>query len=407
MNILYVLGLRAYKFLLLIVSNFNTKAAFWINGRKNWEGKLIEATKNWRESFWIHCASLGEFEQGRPVIEEIKKRYPDLKIIVTFFSPSGYEVRKNYDKADYVCYLPIDTRANAKRFVQLANPKYAVFVKYEFWRNYLDELHKNNVKTFLISSIFREDQAFFKWYGGWYRKLLFKFDHIFVQNKLSVELLNSIKVSEVSLSGDTRFDRVYDLVKNHTELESAKLFKDDKKLIVAGSTWPKDEELIIEFINKNNDYKYIIAAHEVSEKSVERIVSKLEKKHVLWTKMTDDKLKKADVLIVNTMGVLSKLYYYGELAYIGGGFGVGIHNTLEAATYGLPLMFGPNYRKFQEAKDLISFGGAVSVSDYEELEQAANTFLKDTVRINISNKIKTYVNSNIGISASIVDYVFK
>ncbi len=326
MVFVYNLGILIYQFIVTAVSPFNRKAKLWKKGRKKWQSRLLIV--------WFHCASLGEFEQGRPVIEAFREKYSDIKILLTFFSPSGYEIRKNYPKADYIFYLPLDTRRNAIKFIETVNPIATIFVKYEFWYHYLKQLKKRNIPTYIISAIFREDQVFFKPYGNWYRTFLSNFEHLFVQNEKSQELLASIGISNVTIAGDTRFDRVMTNAQAAKTIPLLEQFVLNSKVLVAGSTWQKDEEIIIEYLKKNPyNLKLIIAPHEINPQNIEKFRAKLSVKSMLYTNPDETDLADTQVLIIDTIGILSSVYRYGTIAYIGGGFGVGIHNTLEAAVY--------------------------------------------------------------------------
>lgn len=318
---------------------------------------------------WFHASSLGEFEQGRPMMEKIKAEHPGYKILLTFFSPSGYEVRKNYNGADVVCYLPFDTPYRVKKFVNLANPVMAVFIKYEFWGNYLCELKHRKIPVYIISAIFRPDQLFFQWYGISYRKILTRFNHLFVQDQRSKALLEEYGITNVTVTGDTRFDRVLDVRQQAREIPVVERFVKNEKgeqmvTLVAGSSWPQDEEILLRYFNEHPEMKLIIAPHEIHREHLMYIESLLKRPSIRLSEAAgDSNLSGKDCLIVDSFGLLSSIYRYGQIAYIGGGFGAGIHNTLEAAVYGLPVLFGPKYHKFKEAKDLIAVGGGFSVSD--------------------------------------------
>lgn len=321
---------------------------------------------------WFHASSLGEFEQGRPMMEKIRAEHPEYKILLTFFSPSGYEVRKNYNGADVICYLPFDTPFRVKKFLNLANPAIAVFIKYEFWGNYLHELKNRNIPVYIISSIFRRDQLFFQWFGYPYRKMLYCFTHLFVQDDRSAALLNEFGITNVTVAGDTRFDRVLDVRKQARELPHVEQFvyeggEEKKQTLIAGSSWPQDEEILIPYFNEHPEMKLIIAPHEIYREHLMYIESLLKRPSVRLSEVIQDGslLEGKDCLIVDSFGLLSSIYRYGTIAYIGGGFGAGIHNTLEAAVYGIPVLFGPRYHKFKEAKDLIAVGGGFSVSDWQ------------------------------------------
>ena len=349
---------------------------------------------------WFHAASLGEFEQGRPVIEQLKRDKPETKILLTFFSPSGYEVRKNYAVADIVSYLPLDVPGNAWYFVNLVKPSKAIFIKYEFWPNYLLALQGNNIPAISISAIFRPEQIFFKEYGKWYKKLLQTFQHIFVQDKASKELLHMHGINNVTVAGDTRFDRVYDLYQQAKQLPLIEEFvKGAERVIVAGSTWPKDEELLVQYLRLHPDVKLIIAPHEVHASHITEISKLLDGKFVRYSDATNDNVKTTNCLVIDIIGILSSVYRYSHVAYIGGGFGVGIHNTLEAAVYGIPVVFGTNYQKFREARELITIGGAFSISNYVTLEAQFDLLLKDNSAGKIAGE---YVKSNTGATEMIL-----
>ena len=320
---------------------------------------------------------MGEFEQGRPLIEAIRARYPEYGILLTFFSPSGYEVRKNYRGADVVCYLPFDKRRNVRKFLDIAHPCMAFFIKYEFWKNYLDELHKRQIPVYSVSSIFRRGQVFFKWYGGTYRNVLRDFSHLFVQNELSKRFLAKIGIQQVTVVGDTRFDRVLQIRDEAKDLPLVERFKNGATTFIAGSSWQPDEDLFIDYFNNHPEVKMIIAPHVIDENHLVEITGKLKRPYVFYTRADERNIAKADCLIVNCFGLLSSIYRYGEIAYIGGGFGVGIHNTLEAAVYGIPVIFGPKYQNFQEAVGLIEAGGAYSIKNREELYGLLDRLLAD------------------------------
>ena len=407
MVFLYNLGIRLYILLVNVVSPFNVKAKLWLNGRKNWRQKVKSTIPEGAETAWIHCSSLGEFEQGRPLIESLKTRFPNLKIVLTFFSPSGYEVRKNYSGADYIFYLPIDTNRNAKDFIELINPRMVIFVKYEFWYHYLRSLKKKNIPTYVVSAIFRENQAFFKWYGAWYRQFLLNFEYLFVQNKHSQDLLNRIGIGNVLVTGDTRFDRVARVATEAKTILFVEQFCNGEKVIVAGSTWPKDEELLIGYIKQNSQKaKLIIVPHEIDTSHIQSILQNLTVETVLYSHNQKVNPQNARVLIVDTIGLLSSIYRYGHIAYIGGGFGVGIHNTLEAATFGLPIIFGPNYHKFQEAKDLIALRAAFSINSLDELSNFLNLLLSDEQSCTqAGSNSKKLVLSGVGATDRILDQI--
>lgn len=406
MTILYLLGIRIFYILVLIASPFNSKAKLWLQGRKRIFTSLKSAIKANDKIFWIHCASLGEFEQGRPLIEALKSEYPQHKILLTFYSPSGYEIRKNYEHADYVYYLPLDTPLNAKRFVEIVKPQAVFFVKYEFWYFILREIHKKNIPLYLVSGIFRKNQRFFKPGGVKSRKMLNWFTHFFVQNKESEKLLQSIHIDNVTVAGDTRFDRVYDITQKAKSLPLIESFAKDQLVLIAGSSWKPDEDLLLKYFKESSySFKLIVAPHEIHKENIARIEKAVsDSKSVLrFSETNKTNIKNADLLIIDSIGILSSVYKYGNIAYIGGGFGKGIHNILEAATFGLPIVFGPNYLKFKEAVDLIKLKGAFSIKNYEELNSILDSFLGDLEKIKQAGKISSqYTNQNRGATEQIL-----
>jgi len=399
---LYLLGIRLYYVIICFLSIFHAKAKLFVNGRKDIFKKIAKKVNPLEKHIWFHFASLGEFEQGRPVLEELKKKFPSKKIVVTFFSPSGYEIRKNYALAD-VFYLPIDTPKNAKRFIDSINPEMAIFTKYEFWYFYFTELKKREIPLYLISGIFRENQVFFKWYGGFYRAMLKCVTYFFVQNQESVNLLNSIGIDNCTLSGDTRFDRVFENAQAPKILPAIESFIGNSPVLIFGSTWPEDERILSALPEKYPDWKFIIAPHEIDSNHIESIEKQFSSNLRLSTLSATENTQ-AQILIIDNIGMLSSLYRYGKLAYIGGGFGAGIHNTLEAVAFGLPVIFGPKYDKFQEAKDLIALGAAQSISNAEELELAFNNF-KDNQ--SASEKARKYVQGKKGSTDQIIEMITK
>ncbi len=408
MSFLYNIVIRCSYFILQIIALFNNKMHLFVKGRKQVFNQLKNIKKN-DNVVWIHAASLGEFEQGRPIIEALKKNNPNYTILLTFFSPSGYEIRKNYPHADVICYLPFDTKSNMKKFIKMANPKLAVIIKYEFWPNLLDELKTSKIKTILVSGIFRENQSFFKWYGGFMRNKLKTFDHFFVQNELSKKLLNTIHIENVTLSGDTRFDRVFDILKQNNSLAFLDTFKNNKFTIVAGSTWKEDEELLIEYINNHatKDEKFIIAPHTIEKKKINELASSIKVPTTLFSKKENVALEKQQVLIIDTIGLLTKIYSYADVAYIGGGLATGLHNILEAATYGIPIVFGGNkYHKFKEANDLLIEKSVTKVTNKEEL---IDSFVVLKSNSNLRNIMGTtnfqYVKKNIGATNKILEAI--
>ena len=367
---MYSLAIHFYAFIIALISPFHKKARIMRLGQWKTNSILREKIDRNAKYIWFHASSLGEFEQGRPMMEKIKAEHPEYKILLTFFSPSGYEVRKNYNGVDVICYLPFDTPYRVKKFLNLANPSIAVFIKYEFWGNYLQELKHRNIPVYIISSIFRRDQLFFQWFGYPYRKMLYCFTHLFVQDDRSAALLKEFGITNVTVTGDTRFDRVLDIRNQARELSPVEHFvceggKEKRLTLVAGSSWPQDEEILIPYFNEHPEMKLIIAPHEIHREHLMYIESLLKRPSVRLSDVFHDQslAEGKDCLIVDSFGLLSSIYRYGTIAYIGGGFGAGIHNTLEAAVYGIPVLFGPKYHKFKEAKDLIKVGGGFSVSD--------------------------------------------
>jgi 3-deoxy-D-manno-octulosonic-acid transferase len=409
MNALYNLSIFLYSILIRLTAPFNTKAKQISKGRKQTFPDLLTKIKHDRPIVWVHCASLGEFEQGRPIIEAIRKQHPGYQILLTFFSPSGYEIRKNYNLADYICYLPADTKKNAEKLIELVRPEIVFFVKYEFWFHYIHELKKRNIPLYLVSAIFRENQLFFKsspW-GKWYRKMLFSFEQFFVQDDQSVKLLHGVGIKNVTKAGDTRFDRVAEIARNGKSIPLVEKFKGNSLLVVAGSTWKPDEELLIQYIHSHPETKFIIAPHETKKANVERLISLLKTPIICYTEATEESVMNNQVLIVDTIGILSSIYKYADLAYIGGGFGVGIHNTLEAAIFGMPIVFGPNYLKFNEATSMVDLGVAFPVNDSPSLNSIFNQLLSDNEKRNwIASECTIFTNQNLGATQIILNKVF-
>lgn len=385
---------------------FSDKPAKMVKGHREVFDLLKSKIDRNARYIWFHAASLGEFEQGRPLIERIRKEYPQYKILQTFFSPSGYEVRKNYDGADIVCYLPIDTPSNVKKFVDLVNPCMVFFVKYEFWQNYLNTLYKKGIPVYSVSSIFRPGQIFFRWYGKSYQQVLKTFAHLFVQNEESKNLLAGIGVNHTTVVGDTRFDRVLDICAAAKQLPLVQKFKGDALTFVAGSSWGPDEDIFIKYFNAHPEMKLIIAPHVVNDGHLKEIESKLQRSYVRYTQVTEENVEKADCLIIDCYGLLSSIYRYGEISYIGGGFGVGIHNVLEAAVYGIPVIFGPNNKKFREAQHLLANKGGFEINGYEDFELLMNKFLTDGAYLQQSgNAAGDYVKGNAGAMEKIMKRV--
>jgi 3-deoxy-D-manno-octulosonic-acid transferase len=395
MLLLYNLGVHIYGYLILVFSLFNKKAKLWIDGRRNVE--LIRLN----DSIWFHFASLGEFEQGRPVLEKLRVTNPQSKIVITFFSPSGYEIRKNTPLADAVYYLPLDTAQNARHFISVINPTIAIFTKYEYWYHYFNELHKRDIPLYIISGIFRPNQVFFKWYGGQHRKMLNFVRHFFVQDERSKQLLNSLEIQNVTVSGDTRFDRVWANAQNPKILPEIETFKNGQKTFIAGSTWPADEQLITQLVTLYPDWKFIIAPHEIGEEKINKLVSLLPQDS--FERFSQISNLKSQILIIDNIGMLSSLYQYGDIAYVGGGFGAGIHNTLEAAAFSVPVIFGPNYAKFKEAKDLITIGAGFSVTDGSSLKKVMTDLVSNEELRNVAGqKARDYVKQNVGATDTII-----
>jgi 3-deoxy-D-manno-octulosonic-acid transferase len=398
--------------LLKIVALFSPKMKLFVDGRKSVFKTLADKIQSSDKTIWFHAASLGEYEQGLPVIEAIKQQFPNHKIVVTFFSPSGYEVRKNNTVADVTVYLPLDTISNAKQFIELVHPEMAFFIKYEYWPNYLNELKKQQIKTYLISGILRENQAFFKWYGGFYRKALKTFDYFFVQNESSKKLLQSIGFNNVKVSGDTRFDRVVSILERDNSLDFIEQFKDNKTTIVIGSSWPKDESLLVNYINQtSDDVKFIIAPHNIKSEQIQELKNAITKKTILFSENVETRhilsLQKYSVFIIDTIGILTKIYSYADIAYVGGGFGnPGVHNILEPATFGVPVVIGPNYSHFAEATALVNMEGCISIQNQTQLNEAFDLLLhNEDERLEKGHICSTFVQMNKGATQTIMNHI--
>jgi len=406
MGIIYNIGIVLFTGLARLISPFNEKVCLWVSGQKNWFEVLSKKIEPDEEYIWIHCASLGEFEQGRPVIEALKKEKQHIKIILTFFSPSGYEVRKNYRMADIISYLPPDTPGNAKRFISLVHPSSVIFVKYEFWNNYITRLSENKVPLYLISGIFRREQHFFKWYGAFFRRMLKKFTWLFVQDQNSYKLLGSIGLENVSVTGDTRFDRVTEITETSEDIPVLDIFRGSEKLFLAGSSWKQDEEVISAYINKYPDrMKWVFAPHEIDPANIERLEGLFTVKCVRFSCFSEDS-SDARVLIIDNIGVLSSAYRYAYIAEVGGGFGKGIHNILEPACWGIPVLFGPNYKSFREAVELIKLGSAGSFNKYEDFEMIIEEWLTDDLIYNkAASAAGKYVKGNRGATQKIIQRI--
>lgn len=411
--ILYNIGIFLYALAVRIVSPFHKKARKMIVGHKETYKKLRAEVDPNASYIWFHAASLGEFEQGRPIIEGLKRTYPQYKILLTFFSPSGYEVRKNYPLADIVCYLPFDKKRNVRKFLKLVQPEMAIFIKYEFWYNFVNRLHRLNIPVFMVSSIFRPDQIFFRWYGKNMRRIFPKYKWICVQDENSARLLENINVRNVKVCGDTRFDRVVDIRNQAKKLDLIEAFakkaeQDNEKIIVAGSSWPKDEDIFIDYFNITSDLKLIIAPHEIDEAHLKYIESNLQRPHIRYSQATWDDMGKYDCIILDCFGLLSSVYRYGQIAYVGGGFGVGIHNVLEAAVYGIPVIFGPNFKKFLEAQELIEQGGGYSIADYQSFRGLMDEFLQyNDILEAAGNNAAMYVESRTGVVKKLMTILFE
>ena len=408
MRLLYDIGIRIYWFGIFIASAFNTKARLWIRGRRSWRREIQNQFRDDEEVIWFHCASLGEFEQGRPIIEEVRRLENNLKILLTFSSPSGYEKRKDFAGADLVTYLPLDTRRNARLFIDSIPLRAVCFIKYEFWYHYLRTLKKHAIPVYLASGIFRSEQIFFKWYGKWYRKFLEGFTHMFVQQEATKTLLAEYELHNVTVAGDTRFDRVARIVDTPFKNEAIEKFVDGSTVILAGSTWEPDDKLLAyAYRELPSTFKWIIAPHELSQKHIKQLKSAF-RESILYTEIEGDIPEETKVVIVNTIGQLSYLYRFGSLAYIGGGFGKGIHNILEAATYGLPVVFGPKFGKFSEAIDLVNLKAAFPVHSKEELLSTFQQFLLNEQLLKTTSYIcQNYVRSKLGATALIVEMLLK
>ncbi|MCW1147212.1 3-deoxy-D-manno-octulosonic acid transferase [Flavobacterium lacisediminis] len=408
MNQIYNLIVILASQLLKIIALFSPKMKLFVDGRKSVFQTLANKIQTSDKTIWFHAASLGEYEQGLPVIEAIKEQFPTHKIVVTFFSPSGYEVRKNNAIADVTVYLPLDTISNAKQFVELVHPEMAFFIKYEYWPNYLNKLKKQQIKTYLISGILRENQAFFKWYGGFYRNALKTFDYFFVQNESSRNLLQSIRFNNVKVSGDTRFDRVVSILERDNSLDFIEQFKDNKTTIVIGSSWPKDESLLVNYINQSSDdVKFIIAPHNIKSEQIQELKNTISKKTILFSEKDNVDLSNSNVFLIDTIGILTKIYSYADIAYVGGGFGnPGVHNILEPATFGVPVVIGPNYSHFAEATALVNMEGCISIQNQTQLNEAFDLLLhNEDERLEKGHICSTFVQMNKGATQTIMNHI--
>ena len=411
MLFIYNLIVQIANFSLKIIALFSPKIKLFVEGRKPVCEIMTAKIKPNDKTIWFHAASLGEYEQGLPVIEKIKEKFPQHKIVITFFSPSGYEVRKNNAVADVTVYLPLDTKKNAQQFLKLVHPEIAFFIKYEYWPNYLNELRKLETPTYLISGIFRENQMFFKWYGGFYRKALETFTYFFVQNESSKKLLLQLGKTNVAISGDTRFDRVATILEKDYTLDFIEAFKNDTLTIVVGSSWPKDEILLVDYINQTSEkVKFIIAPHNIKSEQIQELKNSISKKVVLFSEVgtgRDLSLQDFDVFIIDTIGILTKIYSYADIAYVGGGFGnPGVHNILEPATFGVPIVIGSNFSHFAEATALVNMEGCISITNKNELSDTfSNLIRNDDIRHEKGHICSTFVQMNKGATAIILKHI--
>ena len=409
MGLLYSIGIYIAQFVVSFLAWFNPKLKLGVDGRKSTYKNLKQVINANDKTFWFHCASLGEYEQGLPVFEALQLKHPDYKIVLSFFSPSGYEVRKNSKLADVVVYLPFDTKRNAKRFLDIVNPDYIIFVKYELWPNYLLEISKRNLRAILISAVFRKSQSFFKWYGGFMRSGLFAFEHIFTQNENSKLLLEQIGYTNVTISGDTRFDRVTNQLSIDNTVSFIEDFKSNNTCVVFGSTWPEDDKLYLDYINNNakQNVKYIIAPHNIKKSYIDSLKSQLQVKLICFSEMGGKTVSNYDVFILDTIGYLSKVYSYADIAYVGGGAGAtGLHNILEPAVFSIPILIGKNYDKFPEAKALIALKGVISIRNAKEFKTSINGLIADKEkRITQGTINKNFIEKNKGAVIQILDYI--
>ncbi|MHC1705901.1 MAG: 3-deoxy-D-manno-octulosonic acid transferase [Bacteroidales bacterium] len=409
MRQLYTLSVILYGLGIRFAALFNTKARLWTKGRKNFFPSLRQHFKDTKKTAWFHCASLGEFEQGRPVLEAFTEKNPDYRILLTFFSPSGYEIRKNYSKAGVITYLPLDTPSNARQFINIVNPNLVFFIKYEYWYNYIDVLHNAGIPVYIVSGIFRKNQHFFSWYGGWFRRQIKKISYFFLQNQHSLELLQSIGIQHAVVSGDTRFDRVSAVALSPVSYPKLREWRNKKQVILAGSTWPEDERILFHLINKLNDtVSFIVAPHEVHEQRIQEIISGAGIPSVRFSQLETQNSPLPRLIIIDTIGQLSSLYQYADVALIGGGFGKGIHNILEAATFGLPVIFGPNYQKFFEARELLALKGAFTINTGKEAEIIVNElFTNPEILQKAGNLARDFVLRNTGATEIILQFIEK
>ena len=404
---IYNFAVQLSALFLELIALFHPKIKLFVKGRKEVMPQLQESLAKGDQIIWIHTASLGEFEQGLPIIEQLKKEYPTYKILVTFFSPSGYEVKKNTAAAHMVTYLPMDTTKNVKKFIDLVNPKLVIFVKYEIWPNYLRALSKRKIPTILISALFKDKQIFFKAYGGFMRKALGNFTHIFVQDSKSIALLDGIGIKNTDISGDTRFDRVVEILQRDNSLKFMEEFKNNTQTVIAGSTWPEDEAILVPFINSGRSpLKFVLAPHNIKVEHINKLRASINKKTVLFSEIENKELADYEVLIVDTIGLLTKIYSYADISYVGGGFATGLHNTLEPAVHGIPVIIGPNFKGFKEAEDLVTKGGVLVVNSKMEFTTLINKLLGDVDYLSKTGDINgCYVSENKGASIQIMTYI--
>lgn len=398
MRFFYTLGICLYYIVIYCISPFHPKAKLWINGRKKLFPALKSACQD-KKMVWVHCASLGEYEQGRPLIEKIKREQPELSVLCTFFSPSGYEIKKKDTLLDLVFYLPVDTIHNSKKFIEIVRPQAAIFIKYEYWYNYMNQLHQFNIPFYYVSAIYRKDQPFFRWYGRWFRNQLAKCTYIYLQNQASKELLHSIGIDKTEVIGDTRFDRVYQTSLEPISLDFVAHFKANKKAIVCGSTWPEDEQILCEAISSfKQKFKWIIAPHLIDKEHIGKIKTKFSSyKTICYSEIQSQNLAEYDICIIDTIGLLRKLYYFGEYAFIGGAFKTGLHNIIEAAVFGVPVFFGPHYKKFNEANELVALETAFPIENAKQFVQKINDLEFDQEKyFLIREKTKKYIVNNLG-----------
>ena len=408
MLVLYNLFIRISWWVIKVFSFFNHKAQLWIQGRKNWKSNLKKNLPKQRQVVWFHCASLGEFEQGRPIIENLKKSFPENFVLLTFYSPSGYEMRKDYSHADYIMYLPLDTRSNAEYFVSTVKPLWAIFIKYEFWYHFLHTLNKHHIPTFLVAAVFRSNQIFFKWYGGFFRQIPFFFTEIFVQNANSKDLLQEIGYTKTTVIGDTRIDRVREIANQAQTDQRILEFIGNRKVLIAGSTWPPEEKILLQWIEKVNlnEWCLILAPHQVAPLHIQKIKNQFKQYRLItYSQLTERSA--SDILLIDTIGILSRLYQVGTLAFIGGGFGKSIHNILEPAAFGIPIIFGPNHHKFIEALTLIAAEGAFEVKNELSFNRIFVTLSQKERYEKAQKAVQNYIQEGKGATAKLIHYLIK